>query len=315
MRAWAIPALLLLACACDANAGDDHCNGTLIPPGDHVSVPATIAGKRVSLLLDPIDDLLLDRGHARDLGLRAVDGRAAGLGGEARIGGAGDASHAATFVLDLPLEVAGRSLRVGRAIVTALHEGTAGSLGREHAGLLGTGLLRGSDIDFDPGTRCLRLLAAEHAPPAQAIALPVSWMRGRPTIGLSLQLASGERIDARFNVDFGMAGSIRLSTRFVDGNDLVRRMQAREPDVVEYGLGGALESMQAEVVDVLAAAVSRGPASVTLAREASGADAAPPWDGLVGLAWLNRHHWRYSQQRSVLWLTPLASTRSGEASP
>lgn len=284
------------------------CDGVVLADGDHFAVPAELAGQPVTLLLDPIDGLLLDSDHARRLGLALLDGREAGLGGQARIGGAGAARHVARFAMKLDLEISGARWHVPRAIVTDLHAGTAGSLGPQHAGLLGTGLLRDYDLDFNPGTRCLRLLKPDTAPPG-AIALPVTWMRDRPTIQLTMRLPDGEHLPGQFNLDFGMAGSVRLSTRFVDRHDLVRRLRATPSADTEYGLGGALESYSAELPDITAAGYRSGRIRMSLARETTGADAAPPWDGLVGTEWLDRYHWRFSQQRSTLWLLPLVAAQ------
>jgi membrane-associated protease RseP (regulator of RpoE activity) len=89
-------------------------------------------------------------------------------------------------------------------------------------------------------------------------------------------------------LDFGMAGTVRLTTRFTDENDMVKAVGPVVPNRSETGLGGALESVMGRVSSLSLGAIELREPVVSLARERTGGDAAPPYDGLVGIGVLRR---------------------------
>jgi hypothetical protein len=106
-------------------------------------------------------------------------------------------------------------------------------------------------------------------------------------------------------VDFGMAGSIRLATRTVDSLGLVALLGATALADGESGLGGALESLTATVPSFRLGKITLHDEPVSLARETSGADATPPWDGLLGLALLSRYTMTFDPTAGRLVLEPI----------
>lgn len=273
---------------------------------DHVFVPSLIAGRPATLLLDPVEGLMLDRGFARRHAIPAVGGEAAGLGAPVRAGGAGAAEHEVLFARGLAVSAGDRRFDVPLAPVIPLDSMMAPALGHHVDGLLGLDLLGGVvEIDFD--RRVMRVHErARFAVPAGATVLPARLLAGKPIVQATIRTADGTSRPAAMVLDFGMAGTVRLTTRYTDANGLVDAVGPAVTSRSETGLGGALESVIGRLASLSLGDIELREPVVSLARERTGGDAAPPYDGLIGIGVLRRFRvfFDLAQSRVVLVPTP-----------
>jgi membrane-associated protease RseP (regulator of RpoE activity) len=87
-----------------------------------------------------------------------------------------------------------------------------------------------------------------------------------------------------------MAGTMRLTTRFTEAHDLVSALVSTVPSHDETGLGGTLDSRIGRIASLALGDVVVHEPIVSLARERTGGDASPPYDGLIGIGLLRRFH-------------------------
>ena len=256
---------------------------------DHVFVPADIDGRGATLLYDPVQGLMLDKGFAARRSIVTVDGEAAGMGGPVRVGGAGASEYEVRFARGLHLTVGGQRVDVPLAPVIPLDSSMATSLGRHVDGLIGLDLLGDRIVELDFDRRQMRLhRRAGFAPPAEATVLPIRLLGGKPIVQVDLEITRGRRLPASMVLDFGMGGTLRLSTRFTDAHELISGIDSVVPSHDETGLGGALESRIGRLAALTIGNLTVREPIVSLARERTGGDAAPPYDGLIGIGLLRR---------------------------
>ena len=275
---------------------------------DHVFVPSTIAGRPATLLLDPVEGLMLDRTFARRHAIPAVGGEAAGLGAPVRAGGAGAAEHEVLFARGLTVSLGERDVDVRLAPVIPLDSMMAPALGHHVDGLLGLDLLDGVvEIDFD--RRLMRVHdRARFVAPEGATVLRARLLAGKPIVETTIRTADGASRPAAMVLDFGMAGTVRLTTRFTDANRMVDAVGPVVTSRSESGLGGALESVIGRVASLSLGAIELRAPVVSLARERTGGDAAPPYDGLIGIGLLRRFRVFFDLAQSRVFLAPTART-------
>ena len=275
--------MLLVANVGIAPVARAACKAIPLHVGSHAVAEVRLNRMPARLALDPIRTVLLDRSFAQGAGFVLLDGTAAGQGGPVRASGAGAAEQEVHFARDVELELPG--YREVVPLVPAVD--LRGPLGADFAridGLLGTELFGSQVLRLDLPAGCMTVLpAAAYRPPDGAISVPIVRMRGKPTIAGVLTLPDGTRLPASFLLDFGMSGGVRLSTRFVDDNALASRLPTSRPGRNETGLGGELDSLRAKVARLDIGPESFDDIEISLAREKRGADASPPWDGLIGL--------------------------------
>ncbi|MDX1625203.1 MAG: hypothetical protein R3323_01705 [Wenzhouxiangellaceae bacterium] len=301
--AFRAAALALAVALPAAQAGD--CTGARVEIDALIRVPVTISGHPARLALDPIGRVLLDREFVAGTGIETVDSLAAGFGPEARIGGAGGEEQVPRFAMDQQLSVAGLERALEPVIVVDLRGPLGGPLA-DLDGLLGTELFAGRVLDLDLPGRCLELVAlAEFRPPDGVAEIPVERMRNRPVVPARMTLPDGETVQLDLLLDFGMSGTLRVSTRVVDALGLAGRLETEAPERAETGLGGRLESLQARVPRLAVGPSGQAGWSdvpITLARETEGADADPPWDALIGIGLLRDRRVLYDPAGNRLWL-------------
>ena len=275
---------------------------------DHVFVPSLIAGRPATLLLDPVEGLMLDRGFARRHAIPAVGGEAAGLGAPVRTGGAGAAEHEVLFARALAVTIGDRRHDVPLAPVIPLDSMMAPALGHHVDGLLGLDLLDGVvEIDFDRGRMRVHD-RVRFVVPEGATVLPARLLAGKPIVETIVRTSDGASRPAAMVLDFGMAGTVRLTTRFTDANQMIDAVGPLVTSRSETGLGGALESVIGRLASLSLGAIElRGPV-VSLARERTGGDAAPPYDGLIGIGVLRRFRVYFDLPRSRVVLAPTQRT-------
>ena len=114
----------------------------------------------------------------------------------------------------------------------------------------------------------------------------------------------GETTTVIVMVDFGMSGALRFTTRYVNDESLVDRMQAATVTENERGMGGALRSRIARLPRVHIGNTTLDSVVVSLAREEQGADAYREWDALIGLELLSRFTLYLDLSGDRLWLRP-----------
>jgi len=294
-------ALILLAFS--ASWARSQCAGVPIEVNDYMVVPVEVSGHPVRLALDPIRNVLLDSAWVARTGIETVDSAAAGFGPHARVGGGGPKEYEPRFAVDLQLNVDDLSIHLPPVIVLDVR-GPLGASFEGIGGLLGTDLFRGQILSIDPIRKCMNLGPRESAAVPGGEPLEVIRERNRPTVEGKITLPGGEQLPARFLVDFGMSGPVRLSTRFVDQHHLVDRLETSVPEHHETGLGGDLSSLKAGVAAISIGDTTWNDVEVTLARETSGTDADPPWDALIGVGLLKTRKIVYDPAGDRLWLLP-----------
>jgi hypothetical protein len=132
--------------------------------------------------------------------------------------------------------------------------------------------------------------------------LRIERRRHRPVVNGAIELADGRLHELTLLLDFGMAGGIRISTRYVDEHRLDERLATTVPQDMETGLGGSLESLETTAASVRLGEATWRDVPVRLARETHGADADPPWDALIGVGLLKNHRLVYDPAGDRLWL-------------
>jgi hypothetical protein len=276
----------------------------------HVLFPAQVRNEPGWLLLDPVRGVLLDEDWARRQRVPLLDGVAAGLGRRLFVGGAGANRHEAFFARDVKVRI-GRSRSSTLRTVAPLNRTMAESVGYHVTGFAGLDAFGDAIVEVAVARRRLRLHdRARASVPPDAVAVPVTWDGGiRPLITLQLGLPNGESVAVRAYVDLGMAGALRLTTRFVDARRLVPLLcETRAPAAVthdERGLGGVLTSVRTRFPWLAIPGVAElSDVAATLARETEGADAAPGWDALVGWELLRRFDLWFDQVGARLWMRP-----------
>ena len=268
------------------------------------------------LLYDPVRGVILDERFARASGLRSFGGEEVGYGGPVHVGGAGSQRHLVTFTRDLHVRNDAGDGIVDRvfplAPVIPLDSMMAVSVGRTVDGLFGIDILAEHVLEFDFQRERLVLHdTTSFTPPDGAAGLPITPMGGggKPTIPVTIHLASGDAIDGQFILDFGMGGIFRLTTGFTNEHGFVDRVS---PTVAgsESGLGGALESRVGRVPGVTMGSIRIDAPPLSLAQETAGADAYPEWDGLIGLGLLERFRVFYDAPGAQLWLLPTEASHA-----
>jgi hypothetical protein len=177
------------------------------------------------------------------------------------------------------------------------------AIGRRVDGLFGVDLIGTSMVFFDYERKELVL----HDPstfvrPAGYDSLPVRRHGARVAVPLTIALTPTDTIRGQFVLDFGMGGTLRLTTHFVDSLDLARRLTRLVSNNSETGLGGALSSMMTRVHGVRLGSTTMPNVVVSLARERTGGDAHPPYDGLIGIGLLRRLDMYYHHDRGVVYV-------------
>lgn len=275
---------------------------------DHIFVHAELNdGKNAVLLYDPIQNIMLDRRFVRQWCVPSYGGEDVGYGAPVHAGGAGAKQHVVHFVRDLELSLGSQQFAFPLTPVIPLDSMMASALGRHVDGLLGTNVLDAFvlEFDFEDMHFVLHDREAFDAPDDYA-ELPVTRMEDsqKPTIRATLTLPSGETLTGDYLLDFGMGGTLRLTTRYVDAHDLHERLSPTVATGAERGLGGALQSLVTRLPTFTLGDIALDDVTASLARESSGADADRAWDGLIGLGLLDRFHLYLNLQRDRLWMHP-----------
>lgn len=278
---------------------------------NHIFLTVTLNDSLEAVLLyDPIRGIILDERFTRRSQLPTYGGEDVGYGGPVYAGGAGSQQHVVTFARDLHLQNSAADGTIDRAFpltpVIPLDSMMAVSLGRRVDGLFGIDILADHVLEFDfDRERFVLHDTTRFAPPEGAVGLPITPMGrdGKPTVPVTVHLASGDTVDGQFVLDFGMGGVLRLTTAFTDAHGLTERIGPTTSGS-ESGLGGALESRIGRVPAVSMGALQIEAPVLSLARETEGADANPPWDGLIGLGLLERYRVFYDAPGDHLWLLP-----------
>lgn len=264
------------------------------------------------LLYDPVRGVMLDERFARRAGLQTLGGEQVGYGGAVYAAGAGAAEHLVTFVRDLRLQDrAGAGSTIDHTFplspVIPLDSMMAFAVGQRVDGLFGIDILADRVLEFDfSRDRLILHDPSGFTPPDGAVGLPITPIgRGdKPSIPVTIHLASGDTLYGQFVLDFGMGGALRLTTGFVEEHRLTERVAPTIASGSETGLGGALQSLIGRVPAVSLGAIRVEAPVISMAQETEGADAYPDHDGLIGLGLLDRYRVFYDAPGSSLWLLP-----------
>ncbi len=271
----------------------------------HIFVRAAVNGVPARLVYDPISGVILDRDFVRREGLDHASWRDLGMGGPTWAGGAGSVEHEVTWSRNAVLLLDTLRMDLPRPPVLPLDSMMSGSFHLRPDGLLGSGFLGrwSTAFDFDRGVMTLGEAGAPVAADRGTV-LSLEMRNNRPVVQGRMRLPDGTWHRLDLLVDFGMAGGVRLTTALVDSLDLVHRLQTTALEHAEAGLGGALESRAGVLPTLELGGLALHDVRVTLARERTGADAHPPWNGLIGLALLARYNLVYDPTAARLILLP-----------
>ena len=280
-----------------------ECNGVPTSSGHFIVVDAELPGHSARLALDPIRNVLLDRRFADTSGLEVLRAQQVGYEGRVSIGGAGPQQQEPGFAVGLELQ-AGTLIRTLPPVLVVDLRGPLGPAFTNIDGLLGTDLFSEQVLDLDLPAGCLTIVPRDRFEAPETPALAVERMRNRPVVKGSIEFRDGERHELSFLLDFGMSGGVRLSTRFVDEHELDEQLPITVPERMETGLGGTLRSLETNATAVELGDARWRNVPIRLAREAGGADADPPWDGLVGVGLLKSRHIVYDPAGNRFWILP-----------
>lgn len=278
---------------------------------DHIFLDVTLNDSLEAVLLyDPVQGVILDERFTRRMEVTTFGGAEVGYGAPVYVGGAGSQRHEVTFARDLTLQLEEAGDAADQAFeltpVIPLDSMMAIAVGRRVDGLFGIDILSDYVLEFDfEEDRFVLHDPVTFAPPDGAIGLSITPMGGdgKPTIPVVVHLESGETVEGQFVLDFGMGGSLRLTTGFVEANELISRVSPTVPGS-ESGLGGALQSQIGRVPAVTLGSVRVDAPVISMAQETEGADAYPDWDGLIGMGLLDRYRVFYDAPGRQLWLLP-----------
>lgn len=271
----------------------------------HILIPARLADAYDAMLLyDPVQGVMLDQDFVRRSGMRTYSGPELGLG-VVRAGGAGAAEYDVRFARDLKINAPPVLLTQPLAPVIPLDSAMAPSIGRHVDGLFGVDLLQRYLVEFDFGKQYLVLHdSARHELIGGYSKLPMRRHGARVAVPLTIVVSNVDTIRGNFVLDFGMSGTLRLSTRFTDSLNLLARIGPSVRSNAEHGLGGALSSVVTRMKAVRIGDVVFSDVVTSLAREASGGDANPPYDGLIGLDLIRRLRILYRHSDGLVLVRP-----------
>lgn len=290
--------ILLFPLACHAAP---ECEGVPISTDQFIVAETRLSGHPARLALDPIRNVLLERQFTEAVGIEVLDAWQVGYEGRVTIGGAGAQEQEPGFAVGLTLE-AGQLQEALPPVVVVDLRNPLGSSFADIDGLLGTDLFVDHVLDIDMPSACLRLVPRESFEAPGTPPLEVTRRRHRPVVTGRIDFPEGVRHELSFLLDFGMSGGVRLSTRYVDEHQLDDRLPTTVPDSMETGLGGELRSLETRAAEVKVGEASWRDITVRLARETQGADADPPWDGLIGVGLLKTRRLVYDPTGNRLWI-------------
>jgi hypothetical protein len=152
-----------------------------------------------------------------------------------------------------------------------------------------------------------------------------------PLRQLPLILASIDGIEGRFGVDTGAAGSVLLTSSFIDTNHLRAKYNPKIEAISGWGIGGAIRSQIARSNSFKIGPLELHNLVTRLSLQKSGSLAASPYSGLLGGRFLSRFRLifdyqgrriifepnrafgdRDSYDRAGMWLSVAADARNWE---
>lgn len=252
----------------------------------HIFFTAHINGVAARLLYDPVDGVFLDRRFVQSQSGWHRSWRDLGDAGPTMVGGAGPAQVEVTFTDSLTVTVGNVTRTFPRAPVIPLDSMMSGAIAPPVHGLLGTTFFGDRAMRFDFRTRTAHLLDPASIDTTGWSVIPLTMLGARTIAPVTITIADTVSYTLRAAVDWGMAGTLRVTTATTNRLRLLRHAGGKR--TTSTGLGGGLYSVELGNVVIGIGAVNTAPLDVDLARELSGGDANPPYDALLGLGVLSQ---------------------------
>lgn len=241
---------------------------------------------------------VIERSCAVRLKLQTVNGDTRHMGA-----GSGVDVRLAT-TRDVTLHVAGDTLGAPAFRVLSLAH-VAPFEGRRIDGLLGEDFLRRHVVVIDYATRRLRILdPAGYAPPAGAIAVPLSLETGLAVANGSITAPGGEPIPCRLIVDTGVRTTVVLFHPFSLEHGLLGAGGRAFTATVGGGLGGESRGDVARLERLELGAFAFQRPTAVYSRDTTGVFASGAFDGIVGGGLLRRCRVTFDYPRDRLLLEP-----------
>lgn len=252
----------------------------------HIFFTADVNGVATRLLYDPVDGVFLDRRFVQAQAGWHRSWRDLGDAGPTMVGGAGPAQVEVTFTDAIAVTVGNVTRTFPRAPVIPLDSMMSGAIAPPVHGLLGTTFFGDHAVHFDFATRAAHLLDPATLDTAGWIVVPLTFLGARAIAPITITIADTVAYTLRAAVDWGMAGTLRVTTATTNRLRLLRHAGGKR--TTSTGLGGGLYSVELGDVVIGIGAANTAPMDIDLARERSGGDANPPYDALLGLGVLSR---------------------------
>jgi hypothetical protein len=175
-------------------------------------------------------------------------------------------------------------------------------IGQQLDGILGFGFFSQFVVEFDYGTKRVRLFAPEtYVAPPKAVMIPITFRGKSPLVEITLEGATGESVKTLVEIDTGSFESLGLKGAFLDAHPLVEATAPKRP-LFGLAIGGETKGYRTR----LAAAtlgpfrLSRPMTSATTSGDGGSADVA----GVLGGEVLNRFTVIVDYSHKQLFLLP-----------
>lgn len=208
--------------------------------------------------------------------------------GRGKARGAGPGVVETTLHRDVDLRVAGTSIHIPLLSGIPL---TAVSLpeGRSIEGILGYNVIEQFAIEIDYAHRILRFHApSSYAPPAGAVAVPITFDQGHPVANAELTLPDGRTLPMRMMVDTGARGGVVVNTPFAEKRRVYDAIAPTLEGAFGVGIGGASAFRVGRAKQFKFAGVAFDVPVVSASLDRAGAVANPNLDGIIGAEVLRR---------------------------
>jgi hypothetical protein len=247
-------------------------------------------GRPVPFLFDTGASVnVVDEGIAREIGV-------VGSGAQS-ISGGGEASVPARFADSLTFETSGARWDRQRAVIVRL-----GYPATKHfAGFVGAPILMRYVVQFDFGTRVLRLIdPSMYEPPTHAVLVPFELQGDLPVVRAIID-AGGGPIAARLMVDTG-AGDVfaDLNRPFVDAHRLLESVESPAASARPAGIGGTAPFVYGIGRRMVVGDMAFDRPRLGLSRAASGSSSRSERDGVIGNELLRRFRVTFDYRRRTL---------------
>lgn len=172
-------------------------------------------------------------------------------------------------------------------------------------GIIGHTLLQNFVLEISYASRTFELHDPQSYPNLNLTkAIPVEFHENSPMISAELSISPTETATGRFIIDTGSTSTLWLARKFVETNELVRRVKRQGPPRFGAGLGGESKVIHARIDRVRIGRLSLARPTIRLSQEQAGIYATMADAGTIGGEILKRFHLVLDYVRGQLLLEP-----------